>query len=99
WPAQTSTVACEQSQVERAAREGDKRARTVLTAVRSLSFQLSGAQLGITATSLAVGYVAEPSIAALLKPAVTAIGVPDTAGTALSATVALFLATVTQMLL
>jgi CBS domain containing-hemolysin-like protein len=97
--AEFALVAVEPSQVERAARGGDRHARTVLTAVRSLSFQLSGAQLGITATSLAVGYVAEPSIAALLKPALTAIGIPDAARTALSVAVALFLATVTQMLL
>ena len=39
-------------------------------ALRRLSFNLSGAQLGITVTSLVIGFIAEPTIAAALEPLV-----------------------------
>ncbi len=52
-------VAVERSRVEQLAQEGDRRARSLLRALRTLSFQLSGAQLGITITSLLVGFLAE----------------------------------------
>ena len=38
-------------------------------ALQELSFQLSGAQLGITLTALLAGYLAEPAISHLLEPA------------------------------
>ena len=34
-----------------------------------LSFMLSGAQLGITVTSLVLGFIAEPAIATVIEPA------------------------------
>jgi CBS domain containing-hemolysin-like protein len=43
-------------------------ARVVRRALRELSFQLSGAQLGITITALLTGYLAEPAIAELIDP-------------------------------
>lgn len=41
--------------------------------MRNLSFELSGAQLGITVTSLILGAIAEPTVARLIEPLVTAI--------------------------
>jgi CBS domain containing-hemolysin-like protein len=95
--AEFALVAVEPHQLERAAAAGDRRAATVLRAVRSLSFQLSGAQLGITVTSLVVGYLAEPAIATLLEPALTAVGLPETPRQVLALGLALLVATVTQM--
>ena len=43
-----SLVSVDRLAVERAVEEGDRRAEGVLAAVRSLSTQLSGAQVGIT---------------------------------------------------
>ena len=40
------------------------------TALRHLSFQLSGAQLGITIAALLTGYLAEPALAHLFDPVV-----------------------------
>src|SRR3954451_695915 len=51
--------------VDRAAAERAE-AHGVLRALRTLSTQLSGAQLGITVTNLLIGYLAEPSIASLV---------------------------------
>ena len=62
-------TALERSQVDaHVAEVGDRRAQAVQRAHRSLSFQLSGSQLGITLTTLATGYIAEPAIAELFRP-------------------------------
>ena len=50
------------------------RCRGALKAVKRLTFQLSGAQLGITVTSLVIGMLAEPSLAALLRGPLEAAG-------------------------
>ncbi|MXP20353.1 DUF21 domain-containing protein [Gordonia sp. HNM0687] len=95
--AEFSFVAVDRPAVHEAARSGDRRAESVAKALRSLSTQLSGAQLGITATSLLVGYVAEPSIAALIRGPISALGVPEQASLGVSLTVAFVIATVAQM--
>ena len=95
--AEYSLVAVERTELENAAKNGDAGAQRVLAAVRTLSFQLSGAQLGITVTTLAVGYIAEPSIAGLIEPGLDAVGLPEGAVTPVAFLVALVLATVLQM--
>jgi CBS domain containing-hemolysin-like protein len=91
-------VAVERSTVERRAREGDARARRILSSLRNLSFELSGAQLGITITSLVLGAIAEPTIAAVLTPLIGEVGFL-TEGTTLAVSVAIAfaLATMGQM--
>jgi CBS domain containing-hemolysin-like protein len=64
-----------------------------------LSFMLSGAQLGITVTGLVVGFLAEPSVSALLRPVLEGVGLSGGAVTAVSVTLAFVLATVVQMVL
>lgn len=95
--AEFSLVTVDRSTVERAAEAGDRGAAGVLTALRSLSTQLSGAQLGITVTSLVVGFLAEPSLAALLGPTLLALGLPEATSVAVALTLALLLATFVQM--
>ncbi len=75
--AEFSFVTVDRSRVEQAAAEGDAGAKGVLTALRSLSTQLSGAQVGITVTNLAIGFLAEPAIADLISPPLEALGVPE----------------------
>ncbi|MBW3084625.1 hypothetical protein KEM60_00814 [Austwickia sp. TVS 96-490-7B] len=64
--AEFAFVALDRSSVQSAAQEGDSRARTVLPSLRTLSTQLSAAQVGITLTTLALGYIAAPSVGKLL---------------------------------
>ena len=66
------------STVDAAARDGDMRSRQVQHAHNTLSFQLSGAQLGITITALLTGYLAEPALAHLFEPALRPLAKPAT---------------------
>lgn len=65
--AEFSLTTVERGDLERAAQAGERGAEGALKAVKRLTFQLSGAQLGITVTSLVIGMLAEPSLAALLR--------------------------------
>lgn len=95
-----SLVAAPREQVERMSRDGDRRARRVVAALRSLSFQLSGAQLGITITSLLVGLLVETTLAGALSPWVEARGIDSAAAAhAIAAGIVLTLATTTEMVL
>ena len=61
-----SLVAVDAERVEVMAEEGHRRARTVKKLLSRLSFHLGGAQLGITVTSLLLGFLAEDTIGELL---------------------------------
>lgn len=74
--AEFSLTTIERSVLERAATSGDRGADSALKAVRTLTFQLSGAQLGITVTGLVIGMLAEPSLGKLLTGPLEAIGLP-----------------------
>ncbi|MFD1660012.1 hemolysin family protein [Streptomyces caeni] len=87
--AEFSLTTVERNELERAAERGERGAAGALKAVRSLTFQLSGAQLGITVTNLVVGMLAEPSIAKLIADPLEALGLPSSA----SASVALVIGT------
>lgn len=95
--AEFSLTALERSTVDANARTGGPRDAMVQRAHRTLSFQLSGAQVGISITTLITGYLAEPVIASLIAPALSSIGLPAhwIAGTALI--LALFIATSISM--
>ncbi len=75
--AEFSLTALERSTVEANARSGHRRDQMVRRAHRTLSFQLSGAQVGISITTLATGYLAEPVVGRLIRPGLDAIGVPE----------------------
>lgn len=61
-------VAVDRTKLELAADDGSATARNALALLGRLSFNLSGAQLGITITSLALGILTEPVVAVLLEP-------------------------------
>ncbi|MCW2806537.1 MAG: HlyC/CorC family transporter, partial [Marmoricola sp.] len=96
--AEYSFVAIDRSAVDKAASDGDRQAQGVLKALRSLSTQLSGAQIGVTLTNLAIGFLAEPAIATLLESPLKTAGVPAGAVPGISVTLGLTLATIATML-
>ncbi|MFH8465236.1 hemolysin family protein [Streptomyces sp. NPDC017991] len=79
--AEFSLTTVERGDLERAAEAGERGADGALKAVRKLTFQLSGAQLGITVTSLVIGMLAEPSLAVLLEGPLTSLGLGGAAST------------------
>ncbi|MFB7620120.1 hemolysin family protein [Kitasatospora sp. NPDC056181] len=95
--AEFSLTTVERGAVERAAERGERGAATVLKAVGRLTFQLSGAQLGITITSLVIGMIAQPSVAALLRGPLEAVGLPHGAAASLSVVLGVLLSTVVLM--
>ncbi|HSK56119.1 MAG TPA: hemolysin family protein [Jiangellales bacterium] len=95
--AEFSLVTVDRATVEREAASGDVRSERLLEALRALSTQLSGAQLGITVTSLVVGFIAEPSLATILRGPLGLTGLSDVAVTAISFAVAFVVVTGCQM--
>jgi CBS domain containing-hemolysin-like protein len=95
--AEFSLLAVNRPTVERKAARGDKGSKGILHALRTLSTQLSGAQLGITITNLAIGFLAEPSISKLLHNPLVAIGLPDSAVNEVSLVAGVAIATAVTM--
>jgi len=94
--AEFALVAVDRSKIEREIAAGSRRARIADGLLRHLSFQLSGAQFGITVTSLVLGFLAQPVVAPLLRPLLEPfVGARAVAG--LSLLLALVLTTVVQM--
>jgi CBS domain containing-hemolysin-like protein len=95
--AEFGLVTVERPEAERAAAEGDRRARSVVAALRKLSFQLSGSQLGITITSLVVGMLAEPALSRLLTGPLTGLGLPTGVAPGVAVVVGMLVASAVQM--
>ncbi|MFE2877803.1 hemolysin family protein [Streptomyces roseus] len=95
--AEFSLTTVERSELEQAAERGERGAESALTAVRSLTFQLSGAQLGITVTGLVIGMISKPSIAALLQGPFEAIGLSAGAASSTALILGTVLSTVVLM--
>jgi CBS domain containing-hemolysin-like protein len=95
--AEYSLITVDRALVHEQAVAGDRDARRVESALRALSFQLSGAQFGITVASLLTGYLAEPALAPLFRPVLAALGA-DVAAPAASTVLALTVATLVSML-
>ncbi|GAA1932068.1 hemolysin family protein [Streptantibioticus ferralitis] len=92
--AEFSLTTVERAELDRAAQRGERGADSARKAAHKLTFQLSGAQLGITVTGLVIGMIAEPSVARLLAGPLRAVGLGAAAtsaalvlGTALSTVV------------
>ncbi|RPF31747.1 hemolysin family protein [Streptomyces sp. TLI_185] len=95
--AEFSLTTVERAELERAVERGERGAAGALKAVRSLTFQLSGAQLGITVTNLVVGMLAEPSIAKLIAGPLEALGISSSAASSLALVLGTALSTVFLM--
>ncbi|MFD3648040.1 hemolysin family protein [Streptomyces cyaneofuscatus] len=97
--AEFSLISVRRSQIEPQARAGHKRARLTLWGLQHISPMMATAQLGITATSLVLGAVAEPAIARLLEPGFNAVHIPHGLVHPIAFAIALSLATYLHMLI
>lgn len=76
---------------------GDATARAIARDHANLSFVLSGAQLGITVTTLAAGFLAEPVLGKFFTPVLELVGLPASASTTVALVLALVVATFLSM--
>lgn len=93
-----SLVALDRHSVQRAIDDGDSGAKPVLTSLRGLSTQLSAAQVGITLTTLVLGYLVEPSLGTLLHTPLVGLGMSEGAAAAASTTAAMVIAAAFSMI-
>ncbi len=96
--AEFALITVNRASIEAKADGGDRKAQGVVRALRRLSTQLSGAQVGITVTNLGIGFLSEPSIAELLRGPLTSIGMSEGVVRTASTTLALLIATFLTML-
>jgi putative hemolysin len=66
-------VAVRRSRVEQLASTGQARAKLLLASLKDLDNYIAATQLGITMSSLALGWVGEPALAHLIEPPVEAL--------------------------
>jgi CBS domain containing-hemolysin-like protein len=92
-------VAADRTVLREQAARGDVAAERALRVTGRLSFMLSGAQLGITVTTLLVGFIAEPAIGELLRPVLDALGLPAGVVPGLVVVLALVVSAIVQMVL
>jgi CBS domain containing-hemolysin-like protein len=98
--AEFALVSVRRPVVEDLAGQGNRRAQIVVRELSDLSFALSAAQFGITATSLLVGYLAERAIGdTIIRPLLDLVGLPPGAALGIAVTGAFLLSTITQMVL
>lgn len=67
-------VAVRKSRIEATAAEGNKAAERLLGMLNNLNAYISATQLGITLSSLGLGWIGEPAVASLLEPFLIWIG-------------------------
>jgi CBS domain containing-hemolysin-like protein len=97
--AEFSLTTVERGEVERAVASGERGAPAVLAGVRSLTVQLSGAQLGITVTGLVIGMLAQSSVAEELLGPLRAAGLPASAASSLALVLGTAISTVALMVI
>lgn len=95
-----SLISLDVPTVQRLVDEGDKGAKPVLKALKSLSTQLSSCQLGITLTALLTGFFLEPSLGRLLVvPLEPFLGDNEAVVYSVSLTIAMIIGTGLSMLI
>ena len=77
--AEFSLVRVRKSQVEILVEEGRPGAKYTKLVADNVNAYLSACQLGITLASLALGWLGEPAVSALISPLLSAFGLPEAA--------------------
>ncbi len=93
-----SFITADKQKLRALADTGDQGAAGVLSALRNLSSQLSGAQIGITITSLLIGLLAEPAMAHLIERPLAGLGIHGDLSHTLAFIVAVTTATIVTMI-
>lgn len=96
--AEFSLIAVNKAAVDRLVIKGDRGAIGIKRALSTLSTQLSGAQVGITITNLAIGFLAEPAIARLIRVPLEVIGLSGDIVSVISIVTGIAIATAVTMI-
>jgi len=78
---------------------GEKRLGPTIRALKITSTHLSGAQLGITLTTLLTGYTFEPAVSSMLEGPLTGIGIPEAIVPGIGTVIGILLATLFSMVI
>src|SRR5512138_2953586 len=95
--AEFSIVTVRKTRIDQLIAEGHRTARAVRRAVSDPDRYIAATQLGITMASLGLGWIGEPTLAALIQPAFTALPVTIAEATAHTIAVAIAFAIVTAL--
>src|SRR5438876_8276900 len=87
--AEFSIVTVRKTRIDQLIAEGHRGAKAVRRAVSNPDPYIAATQLGITMASIALGWIGEPALAALVQPAVTFLPVQIAVATAHSIAVAI----------
>jgi len=94
-----SLINLERNDLEARASRGEKKLGPTIRALRKTSTHLSGAQLGITITTMLTGFLAEPALTSILAPTLSGFGFADGVREAIAVTLGMFLATLFSTLI
>lgn len=92
-------VNLDRSELEARQQRGETKLAPTIGALKITSTHLSGAQLGITLTTLLTGYTFEPAVSRLLTAPLTGAGLPEGAVPVVGTVVGVALATLLSMVL
>ncbi|MFM1796052.1 MAG: hypothetical protein RLZZ340_729 [Actinomycetota bacterium] len=94
-----SMVNLERSDLEARQERGEKGLGRTIRALQRTSTHLSGAQLGITLTTMLTGFMAEPALTELMAPALADLGLSESATHGIAFALALVIATLFSTLI
>ncbi len=94
-----SLVNLERSDLEARRERGERGLSNSIRALTKTSTHLSGAQLGITLTTMLTGFLAEPALTSLLKPVLIGLGVGESMLDGVGLALSLFIATLFSTLI
>lgn len=94
-----SMVNLERSDLEARRERGEKGLSNSIRALAKTSTHLSGAQLGITLTTMLTGFLVEPALTSLLRPTLLKLGVAEALLDGVGLVVSMFLATLFSTLI
>jgi CBS domain containing-hemolysin-like protein len=89
--AEFALISARRTLIEPHARAGSRRAQAVLAAMNAVPTMLAAAQLGVTLASLLLGAFGEPVVARAVRPALAAVGLPESLAHPVAFTLALLL--------
>jgi CBS domain containing-hemolysin-like protein len=87
-----SLINLERTELEKRQEQGERGLGASIRALKLTSTHISGAQVGITITTMLTGFLAEPSLAKILDPALGFLGLSPTTQQALSIGISLVIA-------